>query len=144
MPSMEYRGDDIWSKECTVCQIEFTVKASTWDQARTLMIEFFHEHVGNRRTDDLVSRCRSCNSNKRHGRAADKHRDVMLTEQDNKCAICSNPVSFSGQNAAMDHCHNTGIMRKILCKRCNFLMQAVDDAEWLAKAIAYRDSFRCE
>lgn len=143
MPSMEHTGNNIWVKECTVCKIEFKVIADKWQEARELMLEFFHAGSA-RQHDDMVCRCKSCNSNKRHSRAMDKHRDEMMTEQNSTCWLCPTPISFEAKNAAVDHCHNTGITRKILCKRCNFLMQAVDDSQWLIEAIAYRDSFKCE
>jgi len=41
--------------------------------------------------------------------------DAMLTEQDNKCAICLEPFGVPH----VDHDHLTGKVRGLLCKGCN-------------------------
>lgn len=49
----------------------------------------------------------------------------MLKDQDGKCAICRQPETFIHHqtneiaNLAVDHCHTTGNIRKLLCKSCN-------------------------
>jgi hypothetical protein len=44
--------------------------------------------------------------------------DEMLREQNGRCYICSKP--FSDQlKANIDHNHNTGQVRKLLCSPCN-------------------------
>lgn len=67
--------------------------------------------------------------------------DAMLARQGGVCAICQKPESrvLYGQNAALvvDHNHQTGKMRDLLCHRCNTSLGIVEDAEFLAKALAY-------
>ena len=41
--------------------------------------------------------------------------DEMLAAQNNSCAICSKPLI----KPAIDHDHNTGFIRGILCFNCN-------------------------
>lgn len=41
----------------------------------------------------------------------------ILEEQDNKCAICKEYLSYKTIN--IDHCHKTGKVRGILCYSCN-------------------------
>jgi hypothetical protein len=49
--------------------------------------------------------------------AARKHYDEMLTTQGGKCAICgTTPI---GRRLAIDHCHETGAIRGLLCDPCN-------------------------
>lgn len=38
----------------------------------------------------------------------------MLTEHDGKCAVCG-----SSDNLSVDHCHQTGRLRGLLCRHCN-------------------------
>ena len=51
--------------------------------------------------------------------------DAMAGQQNNLCAICGEPETFIHKASkeiarlAVDHCHITGQIRKLLCKRCN-------------------------
>lgn len=58
--------------------------------------------------------------------------EIMLHEQGG-CAICGRDP----ERPCVDHCHETGRVRGILCHRCNTLLAGVDDAEFLARALAY-------
>lgn len=42
--------------------------------------------------------------------------DQLLIDQDNKCAICRSPI---GYESAVDHDHETGKVRGLLCGSCN-------------------------
>ena len=59
--------------------------------------------------------------------------DAMLLSQNNRCAICQDTGKL-----CVDHCHNTGKVRGLLCYKCNTVLgQARDSTEILTKAIAY-------
>ncbi len=50
--------------------------------------------------------------------------NLMLEKQNGKCAICKNEVTnkFSKgkiHNLSVDHCHKTGKVRGLLCRKCN-------------------------
>ena len=46
--------------------------------------------------------------------------DQMYAEQDGKCAICSEPRSSRGKTCLhVDHDHDTGKVRALLCIQCN-------------------------
>lgn len=67
----------------------------------------------------------------------------MLSVQEGACAICKkeeNVVSVNGNTKALavDHCHTTGIVRGLLCQRCNQALGLFeDDVERLRSAIIY-------
>ena len=64
----------------------------------------------------------------------------MLKDQDGVCAICGtdNPQRKGTVNFAIDHCHETGKIRGLLCSICNRLLgDAEDDIEILELAIKY-------
>ena len=58
--------------------------------------------------------------------------DRMLEKQGHVCAICSNPETkiVRGREAALavDHCHETGKVRGLLCDRCNRGLGSFDDS----------------
>lgn len=63
----------------------------------------------------------------------------MLAEQGGRCAICRTDDPGAGRkNWNVDHDHETGMIRGLLCVRCNHLLgMADDDPERLAAAARY-------
>ena len=45
--------------------------------------------------------------------------DKLLADQDGVCVICRDRNNDSTRSLAVDHDHETGIVRGILCDRCN-------------------------
>lgn len=63
--------------------------------------------------------------------------DSMLAKQNGLCAICNNECS-SGKRLAVDHDHNTGIVRGLLCSNCNTSLGGFKDSiDLLKSAIKY-------
>lgn len=72
--------------------------------------------------------------------ADDYHR--MHESQDGVCAICLQPetaiVRRNAARLAVDHCHATGRIRALLCRRCNQMIgSAEDSAELMSRAACY-------
>jgi DNA-binding transcriptional MerR regulator len=66
----------------------------------------------------------------------------MLESQDNKCAICGEKLTLLGRGTHVDHDHETGRIRAILCNKCNAMLgNANEDIEILQKAIKYLSRF---
>lgn len=71
--------------------------------------------------------------------------DKILDEQNGVCAICGDPSSPNGtkpdgtqRSFAIDHDHETGKVRGLLCTRCNPMLGfAQDNREILLKAAEY-------
>lgn len=63
----------------------------------------------------------------------------MLRKQDYKCAICGAKQNkgYTKDNLCIDHDHKTGVVRGILCDKCNMAMGVFDELEKLNKAILY-------
>jgi hypothetical protein len=60
----------------------------------------------------------------------------LLSQQNNKCAICGEPPN--GKALAIDHDHATGKVRGLLCHSCNNgLGRFKDSIELLHKAASY-------
>jgi hypothetical protein len=70
----------------------------------------------------------------------------MFTRQNGRCAICLDPISdapnlTSEERCHIDHDHETGAVRGLLCNRCNRgLGQFKDDLTRLKGAVAYLTS----
>lgn len=67
----------------------------------------------------------------------------FLNAQNNVCAICSLPETYRSRSGdtkslALDHCHETGRFRGLLCQRCNVVLGYVkDDPSILKKMMGY-------
>ena len=51
-------------------------------------------------------------------------RERLLLEQTGCCALCQQPVS---DDAVLDHCHKTGIIRGVLHRGCNALLGKIEN-----------------
>lgn len=60
----------------------------------------------------------------------------MLDKQDGGCAICYMPPS-PGKGLAVDHDHDTGKVRGLLCTSCNTALGKFPTVEMLKRAIEY-------
>lgn len=66
-----------------------------------------------------------------------EQRQQMEKNQKGRCAICKKKKSL-----CLDHNHNTGKVRKLLCQKCNTGIGMFDeDIHFLASAIEYLQSF---
>lgn len=67
----------------------------------------------------------------------------LLEDQNGVCAICLQPEHrvYNGTLAslAVDHCHETGRVRGLLCIRCN---RSLHDTVWHNAALSYLDETR--
>jgi hypothetical protein len=65
----------------------------------------------------------------------EKH--AMLKNQNNKCGICKKELTTE-RDKNVDHCHATGLVRSILCCKCNFGIGYFDDSvQYLENAVQY-------
>lgn len=69
--------------------------------------------------------------------------DAMLEEQNGVCKACGEPETRKGKDGEsvalhIDHCHDTGRVRGLLCNRCNFALgYARESVKVLAGLINY-------
>jgi len=63
----------------------------------------------------------------------------LLEEQSGQCAICYIPLKlFSGSSGGyIDHCHETGRIRGILCLPCNTTLGYIENKAIDLKAVHY-------
>lgn len=60
----------------------------------------------------------------------------MLSEQDGKCAICRIDRSKLSKAMVVDHCHETGKIRGLLCGKCNSGIGLLKDSSKLCQVAA--------
>jgi hypothetical protein len=86
-------------------------------------------HKNNQKKWQLTRRLR------KYGLTLEQYEVIML-KQNNKCRICGDSISM--KTVAIDHCHNEGHVRGVLCGTCNSgLGFFKDNTESLKKAIDY-------
>lgn len=72
----------------------------------------------------------------KYGLSVDQY-DELLFLQDGKCAICRHTCR-TGNRLAVDHCHETGKVRGLLCLCCNTALGKFgDDPDKLEAAASY-------
>ena len=63
---------------------------------------------------------------------------VMFENQKGLCAICEQHQDNFKRRFCVDHCHDTGIVRGLLCDNCNSgIGKLGDDIDYLKAAIMY-------
>lgn len=98
------------------------------------LTEFHSRSEGSR----LKSQCKDCIQSQRAQRLYNITRDDferMLMKQEGRCAICK---TIPKRKLDIDHCHQTGKVRGLLCNRCNIVLgQVEDNVELLKCAVEY-------
>ena len=68
------------------------------------------------------------------------HYDAILQRQGGTCALCQKPAGRSNRwgTLSVDHCHETGLIRGLLCAACNSALGMLGDTpERLQRALDY-------
>lgn len=77
----------------------------------------------------------------RYGVSLDEY-NKMLEAQGGVCAICSGEPTGKKQRLCVDHCHQTGKIRGLLCNECNVgIGRLKDSVELLVAAICYLEQW---
>lgn len=121
------RSDDDEQRDCSKCGLTLPVeKFPTDPRYRTKRLSICYSCKA------ILDRDRSLA--RRYGITVDQYHS-MLDEQDGHCAVCPSDVRL-----VVDHCHDSGEVRGILCDRCNVALGAArDDATTLRALAEYLD-----
>lgn len=78
---------------------------------------------------------------KTYGLTEESYMD-LLAVQSFLCGICKKP-NMNKRDFHVDHCHETSIVRGVLCHHCNVMLgHAKDDITTLRNAIKYLERFQ--
>ena len=108
-----------YASYCKVCQSEFyklwrsenkeSIKKKSADKFKKMPEEIrFNNHI-----------------KQRYGITSDEYLE-MLEQQNGVCKICHEPSQR--KRLSVDHCHDTGKVRGLLCERCNSVLGRVKDS----------------
>ena len=90
--------------------------------------------------------CKNCERNRHYKRSYGiniEDYERMYAEQGGVCKICSLPANHNSTHLCIDHCHETGKVRALLCDKCNRgLGYFKDDTRLLKRAAHYIRSFK--
>jgi hypothetical protein len=133
-------------EKAKICQKEY--QANNREHIRELARNWYHKNIETEREKKRLKQQAT--------RASKPHRDKCvkygiteeeyqkkLENQQGRCAICGNPeTEMSRWGApkmlAIDHDHETNVIRDLLCARCNKVLGSVkDDPELLQIMIGY-------
>jgi len=115
--------------------------ASNLDNIKEYKREYY-SNVDNRKSRKLYSNKWYLDNKdnyilKTHGLSPDEH-DRLFIKQDGRCAICGIDVCEMTKPLYIDHDHDTGKIRGLLCHYCNTMIgMSRDDPEVLVSAISY-------
>ena len=139
---MYFKGNTSTHKNCPKCGIKKERSEFHKDKTRNDGLAGFCKPCLLQKTqkwrdenpDELKQSQRRTRRKREYGISREDY-DHMLVSQNNECAICNNPI---GYEAAVDHDHETGVVRGLLCNTCNTgLGMFKDNIEFLKSAIAY-------
>lgn len=75
----------------------------------------------------------------KYGISADEY-DIMFSNQGNCCAICG--LTMNDRQMVVDHDHDTGYIRGIVCSDCNFALgHFYDNTQTMINAISYLNKY---
>lgn len=136
-PLAEFSRSKNKSSWCRACCAE---SARTWRQANLEKArQYDRDRQDRQRTGQAKEWARFYRWLTRHGlRPEDYHE--LFERQGGVCAICRNPAP-ERQFLHIDHCHETGKVRGLLCPACNMgLGQFRDRTDLLSGAIKYLEA----
>jgi hypothetical protein len=86
--------------------------------------------------DKARAAIRSWSLRRKFGITVDQY-DAMHAAQSGQCAICGRPERMLAKRLAVDHDHDTGVIRGLLCGPCNVVVGYLENPSWSEKARAY-------
>lgn len=113
-------------------------------------IEEFYKHPN--MADGHLNQCKDCSKRYEYSRKTQRKNNKLvydygitladynkkLIEQNYSCAICLRHESFFKKKLFVDHHHESGTVRMLLCNSCNILIgHSFESPELLKRAIAY-------
>lgn len=147
MPAYDYSfAHNAFVKRCTDCG---TVYVGTESEAESQAILHRYFHHNSTLSDGFQSYCRKCQHariRRSNGVVGEVDIETLHKSQNGTCAICQEPIELfqgRGKGSHLDHDHETGAIRGLLCPNCNQGLGKFKDSEViLQRAIDYLKKHR--
>lgn len=123
---------------CSACKQEKDISCfpnKRWKRCQECLVDYHREY---RASDPEANRARHLRYHlkKEYGITPEEYSELLFL-QGGVCAICSQDCQ-TGKKLSVDHNHNTGEVRGLLCHNCNRAVGLLDDdPELMFKAAAY-------
>ena len=132
-------GNRKWHGSCSAAGCDKPAKCkgmcmSHYDKARWASGHRYPSHSGRPRRNVVMR--------KRYGIDHDQY-DAILAAQGGRCAICRRTPDEAGMPKhwngylCVDHCHDTGVVRGLLCNDCNIAIGRIRTPDLLRAAADY-------
>lgn len=132
MAAFEFSRDhNAFAKECSVCK-KITIGTRDQTESEAIFAKFYA--IQSSAPDGLQPRCRTCNHARRLSIGVTHEMFLgLIAQQDNVCAICGETLT----RPHVDHNHDTGQVRGVLCPKCNLGLSFIEDNKWFDLAKEY-------
>lgn len=153
-----HKQKDLKYNKCIPCVTKMNkeYRDNNKEKTRKLSLDYYYKKGREKRQENKDQINKTYRERKRHMRYKIKkyfnltldEYNQMFIERDNKCDICNNPESAKHQNGktralALDHCHETGKIRGLLCTSCNRGIGLLkDNITLLENAVEYLRKFK--
>jgi hypothetical protein len=131
---------EVTEKVCSKCEESKSHRRFGWDKTRK-QLKRVCKDCASQVQKDYVARHKDKIALQRQARNFNlsvEQLTEMYNRQDNKCAICGSEKGEFYHGLAVDHDHETGKVRALLCGPCNMgIGQLGDDPERLEAAAKY-------
>ena len=147
------RKDEVLRGECKLCSAKYHVSwsKSNIKRSREIKAKWNKANPEKHRGDPVKQRAsekkwrkenpeRFLNSQRKHHlrktyNLTSEDFDRMLEEQDGKCDLCGISQTKTYGSLCVDHNHETGKVRALLCKKCNFIVGAIENSPETAESV---------
>ena len=125
---------------CKTCNIVFTPKSKTMVHCTRLCAIKYKQKLQKESSSKQKTNLKSNLS--KYNLTIEQY-DELVLKQHNRCAICNIHQVELIRRLSVDHDHTTGIIRGLLCHRCNLAIGLVDESvEILKAAINYLEYYK--
>lgn len=117
-------------RTCIKCKIEKPKENFRKKQNQDICKECINEEEKQRRFNDVDNEKKRLNDHikREYGITLEEY-NIMLVKQNGVCAICFKPENPKVcKRLSIDHDHETGKVRGLLCRKCNSLLGFVNDS----------------
>jgi hypothetical protein len=121
-------GLDLWCKTCkSICSQKYLARPENAIENRKKATAWNKQNPEKRRVIMQKE-----NYKRRYGLTIEQKQE-LIDKQNSKCAICKDDLKHT-HNVCVDHNHETGSVRGILCRKCNLGIGHLQDSITVLKA----------